>query len=63
VAHEQAQLTFDLALDLYKKGLIEFQNVLDAQRNLLNYEEAKVLAEANVSLSLVHLYLALGGGY
>jgi NodT family efflux transporter outer membrane factor (OMF) lipoprotein len=63
VAHEQAQLTFDLALDLYKKGLIEFQNVLDAQRNLLNYEEAKVLSEANVSLSLVHLYLALGGGY
>ena len=63
VAHEQAQLTFDLALDLYKKGLIEFQNVLDAQRNLLSYEEAKVLAEANVSLSLVQLYLALGGGY
>ena len=63
VAHEQAQLTFDLALDLYKKGLIEFQNVLDAQRNLLNYEEAKVMSEANVSLSLVHLYLALGGGY
>ena len=42
VAYEQAQLTFDLALDLYKKGLIEFQNVLDAQRNLLSYEEAKV---------------------
>ena len=63
VAHEQAQLTFDLALDLFKKGLIEFQNVLDAQRNLLSYEEAKVLAEANVSLSLVQLYLALGGGY
>ena len=63
VAHEQAQLTFDLALDLYKKGLIEFQNVLDAQRNLLSYEEAKVMSEANVSLSLVQLYLALGGGY
>ena len=63
VAHEQAQLTFDLALDLYKKGLIEFQNVLDAQRNLLSYEEAKVMSESNVSLSLVQLYLALGGGY
>lgn len=63
VAYEQAQLTFDLALDLYKKGLIEFQNVLDAQRNLLSYEEAKVLSQANVSLSLVQLYLALGGGY
>ena len=61
VAYEQAQLTFDLALDLYKKGLIEFQNVLDAQRNLLSYEEAKVVSEANVSLSLVQLYRALGG--
>ena len=63
VAYEQAELTFNLALDLYKKGLIEFQNVLDAQRNLLSYEEAKVMSEANVSLSLVKLYLALGGGY
>jgi outer membrane protein TolC len=63
IAYEQAQLTFSLALDLYKKGLIEFQNVLDAQRNLLNYQEAKVVAQANVSLSLVQLYLALGGGY
>lgn len=63
VAYEQAQLTFDLALDLYKKGLIEFQNVLDAQRNLLNYQEAKVVSQANVSLSLVQLYRALGGGY
>lgn len=61
VAYEQAQLTFELALDLYKKGLIEFQNVLDAQRNLLSYEEAKVVSEANVSLSLVQLYRALGG--
>ena len=61
VAYEQAQLTFNLALDLYKKGLIEFQNVLDAQRNLLSYEEAKVVSEANVSLSLVQLYRALGG--
>lgn len=61
VAYEQANLTFNLALDLYKKGLIEFQNVLDAQRNLLSYEEAKVVSEANVSLSLVQLYRALGG--
>ena len=61
VAYEQAQLTFELALDLYKKGLIEFQNVLDAQRNLLSYEEAKVVSQANVSLSLVQLYRALGG--
>ena len=63
VAYEQAELTFNLAIDLYKKGLIEFQNVLDAQRNLLSYNEAKVVSEANVSLSLVQLYQALGGGY
>ncbi len=63
VAYEQAGKTFELALDLYKKGLIEFQNVLDAQRNLLSYEDAKVMSQANVSLSLVQLYRALGGNY
>lgn len=60
-AFEQAQLTNQLALDLYKKGLIEFQNVLDAQRSLLQYEDNLVAAKSSVSLSLVQLYRALGG--
>lgn len=60
-AFEQAKLTNDLALDLYKKGLVDFQNVLDAQRSLLQYEDNLVQAKSSVSLSLVQLYRALGG--
>lgn len=34
----QGQETLTLSLDLYKQGLTPFQNVLDAQRSLLSYE-------------------------
>lgn len=60
-AYQQAKQTQALAVDLYKKGLIDFQNVLDAQRSLLQYEDNKVVAQSDVLLSLVHLYRALGG--
>ncbi len=60
-AYQQAKQTQTLAIDLYKKGLIDFQNVLDAQRSLLQYEDNKVVAQSEVLLSLVHLYRALGG--
>lgn len=62
-AFEQAKLTNDLALDLYKKGLVDFQNVLDAQRYLLQYEDNLVVAKSSVSLALVQLYRALGSDW
>lgn len=62
-AFQQAKLTKDLAIDLYKKGLIDFQNVLDAQRYLLQYEDNLVQAKSAVSLSLVQLYRALGSDW
>ena len=34
----QGKQTLDLSLDLYKQGLTPFQNVLDAQRSLLTYQ-------------------------
>lgn len=54
---------FLLSLDLYKQGLSEFQNVLDAQRSLLTYENALVQARAYSLKSLILLYQALGGGW
>lgn len=62
-AFEQAKLTKDLAIDLYKKGLIDFQNVLDAQRYLLQYEDNLVSKKSSVSLALVQLYRALGSDW
>ena len=55
--------SFDLSLDLYKQGLTPFQNVLDAQRSLLTYENTLVKAKGNSLVCLVQMYQALGGGW
>ncbi|RGN37333.1 efflux transporter outer membrane subunit [Bacteroides oleiciplenus] len=59
----QGQETLKLSLELYKQGLSPFQNVLDALRSLLTYENQLVQAEGDSLLYLVSLYQALGGGY
>ena len=55
--------TLKLSLELYKQGLSPFQNVLDAQRSLLSYENQLVQAEGSSLLQLIALYKALGGGW
>ena len=55
--------TLKLSLELYKQGLSPFQNVLDAQRSLLSYENQLVQAEGSSLLQLITLYKALGGGW
>ena len=59
----QCEETLRLSLDLYKQGLTQFQNVLDAQRTLLSYRNSLVEAKGNSLKALVQLYEALGGGW
>lgn len=59
----QNRETLRLSLDLYRQGLTQFQNVLDAQRTLLNYQNYLVQAQGNSLISLIQLYEALGGGW
>lgn len=59
----QGEETLRLSLDLYKQGLTPFQNVLDAQRSLLSYENQLVQAEGYSLLQLIAMYQALGGGW
>lgn len=59
----QGKETLTLSLELYKQGLAPFQNVLDAQRSLLSYENSLVQTHGNSLLSLIQLYQALGGGW
>lgn len=59
----QGEETLKLSLDLYKQGLSPFQNVLDALRSLLSYENQLVQAQGGSLLQLIALYQALGGGY
>ena len=59
----QGKEAFGLSLDLYKQGLTPFQNVLDAQRSMLTYENTLVKAKGYSLVCLVQMYQALGGGW
>lgn len=59
----QGKEAFNLSLNLYKQGLTPFQNVLDAQRSLLSYENSLVQAQGYSLVCLVQMYQALGGGW
>ena len=62
-AMNQNRETLELSLELYKQGLTEYQNVLDAQRSLLTYQDYLVQARGSSLIYLVQLYEALGGGW
>jgi len=52
-----------LSTRLYKDGLKDFQNVMDAQRQLFNVENQAVKVKGTSVVNLVKLYKALGGGW
>jgi outer membrane protein TolC len=60
---QAAQRSLKLATRLYRDGLVDFQNVLDAQRSLFANENQLAAARGNTSIYLVQLYKALGGGW
>ena len=62
-ATRAAQKAYDLALDRYRAGLVDFTNVLDAERALQDYQDMLAESEGRVTSNLVRLYKALGGGW
>jgi len=56
-------IAVDLSLKLYKEGLLEFINVLVAERSLFAAENALVQSNCNIATDLIALYKALGGGW
>lgn len=58
-----SQETLSMSTRLYKDGLTPFQDVLDAQRALLNAESSQDIATGNSAIQLVILYKALAGGW
>jgi len=57
------QRAVDLTLELYKNGLEDFLDVLTAQASLFSAQEALAVSDETVSMNLVALYKALGGGW
>ncbi|WP_294142682.1 efflux transporter outer membrane subunit [uncultured Sanguibacteroides sp.] len=62
-AFQQSKLTLELAINLYKSGLTNYQNVLSSQVSLLNYENSLIQAQSMSLRNLIQLYQALGGGW
>ncbi|SPE59910.1 Transcriptional regulator, Fis family [Verrucomicrobia bacterium] len=62
-AVDASQQALQLANQLYEGGLVDFLRVLDAQRSLYQAQDALVQSDLGVSLDLVSLYKALGGGW
>lgn len=57
------QRAFDIANELYSKGLVDFLNVLDAQRSLYLSQDLLAQSDQRITTDLVALYKALGGGW
>ncbi|CAM2069201.1 Efflux transporter outer membrane subunit [Sulfidibacter corallicola] len=58
-----AQESVRLATDLYTQGLIDFQPILDARRDQLDFENQLAAARGDCAANFVRLYAALGGGW
>lgn len=62
-AVEAAELAEQIAQDQYKNGLTDFNNVLDAQRSLFELQARLTESEAKITVNMVRVYKALGGGW
>jgi outer membrane protein TolC len=62
-AVDSARSAAHLAEIQYANGLVDFNDVLDAQRSLLSFEDQLIENQGTVVADLVRLYKALGGGW
>ena len=58
-----AERALTLAQDQYGSGLIDFQTVLDAQRQLFVLQDQLAASEGQVTSNLIRIYKAIGGGW
>ena len=54
--------TEELVTSNYTEGLIDFQNVLDAQRTVFANEDEQTISQGQIAAGYVALYKSLGGG-
>lgn len=62
-AVDASRSAVEIANELYKNGLTSFLDVVDAERSLYQTEDELVQSERTVTVNLVSLYKALGGGW
>lgn len=62
-AAESSDRAVALARERYQSGLVDFLNVLDSQRLLYQAQDQLALSEQSVTVEVIALYKALGGGW
>jgi NodT family efflux transporter outer membrane factor (OMF) lipoprotein len=62
-AAASARVASELALMQYNSGLVDFQTVLNADRNLIVLEDSLAVSDGEMTANYVRLYKALGGGW
>jgi outer membrane protein TolC len=60
---EQSRKSLELSLDLYKRGLSPFNNVVNAQLDYLTNQNSLISAHGKALNAQIALYEALGGGW
>lgn len=60
---EASRRAAELARIQYREGALEFLRLLDAERTVLDAEDAVAAAETDLNTSVVEIYRALGGGW
>jgi NodT family efflux transporter outer membrane factor (OMF) lipoprotein len=62
-AEASSRRAVNLAQERYRGGLVDFLNVLEAERSLYRLQEQQVASELQLQQKIVRLYRALGGGW
>ncbi|BCX47495.1 efflux transporter, NodT family [Haloferula helveola] len=57
-----SEKTVSLVKDNYGEGLIDFQNVLDAERTIFANEDERAVSQGQIAAAYVALFKSLGGG-
>jgi NodT family efflux transporter outer membrane factor (OMF) lipoprotein len=58
-----AQRSVEISIAAYQQGAVDYQRVLDAQRSLLEQQNALTQTRSTTTVDLIALYKALGGGW
>ncbi len=62
-SYQSAKRSTDLSLYQYQEGLVDYQRVLDSQRSLAAAQDAATRGYSDISINLIVLYKAVGGGW
>jgi outer membrane protein TolC len=62
-AMQASERAVSLAQQRYDRGLTDFLNVVDAERQQFNLEDQYTAAQQNAADAFIYLYRALGGGW